>query len=104
MATETQTQLQDQDILQSVLNQAKLRACSINQYVLEASTEELRRDYMTVLGEVYAQQKQVYDMMQQKGYYNPGKAKQQDVAKVQNKFAQEQQEPQDTAEKVQQMQ
>lgn len=104
LATETQAQLQDQDVLQSVLNQAKLMASSINQFILEASTEELRRDYMNVLGEVYAQQKQVYDIMQQKGYYNPGEAEQQNVAKVQKKFAQGQQDTEGTNETNQQMQ
>ena len=93
MATETQQQgqLQDRCIMQNLLNQAKYMASSLNQYILEASGEELRRDYMTVLGEVYAQQKQIYEQMQQKGYYNPKQAQQQDVAQVQNKYGQNQQ-------------
>lgn len=96
MATEPQGQgqLQERDILQNVLNESKNMAYSLNQYILEASSEDLRRDYMTVLGEVYAQQKQIYDLMQQKGYYNPKQAQKQDVAQVQNKFKQGQQEQQ----------
>lgn len=91
----TETQLQDHDILQNVLNESKSMAYALNQYILEASSEDLRRDYMTVLGEIYAQQKQVYDLMQQKGYYNPKQAQQQDVAQAQHKFAQGRQGQQD---------
>jgi spore coat protein CotF len=86
-----QSQLQDRDILQNLLNESKHMACSLNQYILEATNEQLRRDYMTVLGEVYAQQKQVYDVMQQKGYYSPKAAQQQDVTQAQSKFTQGQQ-------------
>jgi spore coat protein CotF len=81
-----QGSLQDRDVMQNLLNESKIMANSINQYTLEATNEELRRDYMTVLGEVFAQQKQVYDMMQQKGYYNPTPAQQQDISQVQSKF------------------
>ncbi|HBS57905.1 MAG: spore coat protein [Bacillota bacterium] len=86
-----QKKLQDQDILQNVLNETKQMATSLNQYILESSSEELRRDYMIVLGEVYGRQKQVYDLMQQKGYYNPKPAQQQDIAELQNRLTQDQQ-------------
>lgn len=93
MTGETQQEsLQDRDILQNLLNDAKYMACLLNQYILEASSEDLRRDYMTVLGEVYAQQKQVYDLMQQKGFYHPKQAQKQDVTQAENKFKQDQQE------------
>ena len=88
---ETQKKLQDQDILETVLNETKHMATSLNQYILESANEELRRDYMVVLGEVYGRQKQVYDLMQQKGYYNPKPAQQQDIAELQNKLAQAEQ-------------
>lgn len=96
--------LQDQDILQSVLNETKQMATAVNQYILEASGEELRRDYMVVLGEIYGRQKQVYDLMQQKGYYNPKPAQQQDIAEIQNRLTREQQEDgQQTTDQSQQM-
>ena len=88
---EEQKNLQDQDIMQNILNGTKHMATSLNQYILESSSEELRRDYMVVLGEVYGRQKQVYDLMQQKGYYNPKPAQQQDIAEIQNRLTQEQQ-------------
>lgn len=99
-----QGKLEDRDIMRNLLNEVKYMANSLNQYILEASGEELRRDYMTVLGEVYAQQKQVYDLLQQKGYYNPKQAQQQDVTQVQGKFTQGQQQQQNQSEQMQQMQ
>jgi len=91
MPNQQQEQLQDRDIMQNILIDTKYMASAITQYILEATNEDLRRDYMTVLGEVFAQQKQVYDVMQQKGYYNPKPAQQQDITQVQSKFQQGQQ-------------
>lgn len=80
-------QFADRDILQLVLNESKHTAESINSYILEAADEQLRRDYMSVLGDVYSQQKQIFDVMQQKGYYNVESASAQQMAKAQNKFS-----------------
>jgi spore coat protein CotF len=101
MAETRQGSLQDGDILQNLLNDAKYMAGTLNQYILEASNEDLRRDYMTVLGEVYAQQKQVYDIMEQKGFYNPKRAQKQDVTQVENKFKQNQQSQSDQTQETQ---
>jgi len=79
-------QFTDRDILQVCLNESKYLASSLNTYIQEASSEQLRRDYMTVLGDVYSQGKQVFDYMQQKGYYNVKNATPQDVSQAQNKF------------------
>jgi len=80
-------QFADKDILQLALNESKYTAQALNSYILEASNEQLRRDYMTVLGDVYNQQKQVFDLMQQKGYYNVQNATAQQITQAQNKFS-----------------
>lgn len=80
------TQFADKDILQLALNESKHTAEALNSFILESTNEQLRRDYMTVLGDVYNQQKQVYDLMQQKGFYNVENATAQQIAQVQNKF------------------
>lgn len=80
-------QFSDQDVLQLALNETKMMASSLNTYILEASDDQLRRDYMTVLGDVYSQQKQLFDMMQQKGYYNVQNATPQAINQVKNKFS-----------------
>lgn len=81
------TQFSDKDILQLALNESKHAAESLNYAILEASNEQLRRDYMTVLGDVYNQQKQVFDLMQQKGYYNVENATSQQMSQAQSKFS-----------------
>lgn len=80
-------QFADQDILQLALNESKHMAESINSYILEAANEQLRRDYMTVLGDVFSQQKQIFDVMQQKGFYNVENASAQQINKAQSKFS-----------------
>jgi spore coat protein CotF len=80
-------QIADRDILQVCLNESKHLASALNTYIQEASNEQLRRDYMTVLGDIYSQQKQLFDYMQQKGYYNVRNASPQDISQVQNKFS-----------------
>lgn len=79
-------QFTDRDMLQVALNESKHIAESINTYILEANNDQLRRDYMTVLGDVYSQQKQLFDVMQQKGFYNVKNANPQDIAQAENKF------------------
>lgn len=80
-------QFADKDILQLALNETKHTAEALNSFILEASNEQLRRDYMTVLGDVYNQQKQVFDLMEQKGFYNVQNATPEQITQVQNKFS-----------------
>lgn len=80
-------QFSDRDILQLCLNESKHLAGSLNIYIQEASSEQLRRDYMTALGDIFSQQKQLYDFMQQKGFYNVKNASPQDISQAQNKFS-----------------
>lgn len=81
------TPFADRDILQLALNESKHTAEALNSFILEASNEQLRRDYMTVLGDVYSQQKQVFDLMQQKGFYSVENATPQQIAQAQSKFS-----------------
>jgi spore coat protein CotF len=87
-------QFTDRDILQVCLNETKHMAASMNTFILEANSEQLRRDYMNVLGDIYSQQKQVYDLMQQKGYYQTKNANPQDIAQAQSKFSSQQSQQQ----------
>lgn len=80
-------QFTDQNALQLALNESKLMAASLNSYILEAADEQLRRDYMTVLGDVYSQQKQIFDAMQQKGYYSVQNASPQSISQAKSKFS-----------------
>ena len=81
-------QFSEENVLQMALNDTKLMAASINSYILEASDDQLRRDYMTVLGDVYSQQKQIFDMMEQKGYYQTKQATPQEINEAKQQFMQ----------------
>lgn len=76
----------EQNILQIALDETKLMASSLNSYILEAADDQLRRDYMTVLGDVYCQQKQIFDIMEQKGYYQLQDASPAAISQAKNKF------------------
>ena len=80
-------QFADKDILQLALNESKHTAEALNSFILEASNEQLRRDYMTVLGDVYNQQKQVFDLMEQKGFYSVQNATAEQMTQAQSKFS-----------------
>lgn len=79
--------LSDRELLQLALNEAKHTAAAVNTFALESVSETLRRDYLTILGEVHSQEKQIYDLMQQKGYYNVQNANPQDIAQAKSKFS-----------------
>ena len=79
-------QFSEQNVLQMALNDSKLMAGSLNNYILESSDDQLRRDYMTVLGDVYSQQKQIFDIMEQKGYYQTQAATPQAINQAKQKF------------------
>lgn len=81
-------QISDADLMNLALNETKNTAHALNIYITEANSNQLRQDYMTVLGDVYSEQKQLFDLMQQKGYYKVQSADQQDVAQAQSKFKQ----------------
>jgi len=80
-------QYTDKDILQLCLNETKYMAIALNVFIQEAIDEQLRRDYMTLLGELYNQQKQLFDLMEQKGYYVVKPASPKDLAQVQQQFS-----------------
>lgn len=79
--------LTDQDIAQSVLKDEKFLCGMINTSILEASSDTLRRDWMTCLQNSYRMQKQVFDAMNQKGWYSPAKADMQQISQAQNQFS-----------------
>ena len=83
-------QINDRDLLQVCLNESKHMAASLNIFIQESTNDQLRRDYMTVLGDIYSQEKQLFDYMQQQGYYNVKNASPQDIAQAKSKFSQSQ--------------
>ncbi|XEQ99043.1 hypothetical protein SPX_39350 [Sporomusa paucivorans] len=79
--------ISERELLQLALSDAKYTATAINTFALECVSETLRRDYLTILGEVHSQEKQIFDLMQQKGYYTVQNANPQDIAQAKSKFS-----------------
>lgn len=69
----------DKEIMQTLLNEHKLCASSLTNLVLESSNQTLRNDTAGILNRTFQHQKNIYDLMTQKGWYTVQEANQQDV-------------------------
>ncbi len=79
--------MKDQDISTSVLNDYKLICSSINTYITEAQNQNLRNDYINVLQDMYNCQKQMFDTMSQKGWYQVQNADMSEIARAQQQYS-----------------
>lgn len=77
--------LTDKEIMSSILNEHKLSASSLTNLVLESSCSMLRSDVQSILTKTFNGQKQVFDMMSQKGWYPVQNANQQEISMAQQK-------------------
>ena len=77
----------DQDVANDILNNYKLLASSLNTYITESQNDTLRNDYIKILQETYHAQKQIFDLMNQKGWYQVKPADLSEIAKAQNEYA-----------------
>ncbi len=77
----------DQDIANTILNDYKLLASSLNTYITESQNDTLRKDYIKLLQETYNAQKQIFDAMNKKGWYEIQQADVSEIAKAQNEYA-----------------
>jgi spore coat protein CotF len=72
----------EKELLNAVLSQHKLLATSTTQLVLESSNQTLRNDATTILQNIFKNQKQIFDLMSQKGWYTIEAASRQDIDKA----------------------
>lgn len=61
--------LNDKDILNVLLAGHKLAATSYSTLVLESANPTLRNDVTSILEKTFKQQKNIFDVMSQKGWY-----------------------------------
>ncbi|WP_024831406.1 spore coat protein [Ruminiclostridium josui] len=78
-------ELTDKEILASILNERKLAASSLTNLILESSNPTLRNDAKSILTRTFDEQKHVFDMMAQKGWYSVQNANQQEISQAQQK-------------------
>jgi spore coat protein F len=74
----------DKDIMEVLLTQHKLGASSLTNLILESSSQQLRNDVTSILTKTFQHQKQIFDIMSQKGWYQTQSASQQDISSVQS--------------------
>ena len=56
----------EKEILNVLLDQHKLCASSLTNFVLESSNQNLRNDATSILNKTFQNQKQIFDIMSQK--------------------------------------
>lgn len=78
--------LTDKEIMTSILGEHKLAASSLTNLILESACPMLRNDAKSILTKTLDAQKQVFDVMTQKGWYQIQNANQQEISSAQQKI------------------
>ena len=78
--------LTDKEIMMSILGEHKLAASSLTNLVLESACPMLRNDVKSILNNTFEAQKQIFDVMTQKGWYQVQNANQQEISSAQQKI------------------
>ena len=69
----------DKELTYVILNEHKLCASSLTNLILESSNQSLRNDVSGLLNRTFQHQKQIFDMMTQKGWYTVQNASQMEI-------------------------
>ena len=80
--------LGEKEIASAILSSHKLGASALNNLILESVDPNLRQDVTQILYHTYQHQKQIWDFMSNKGYYQVEAAPQQELAKAKQQLQQ----------------
>ncbi len=69
----------DKEITTVLLDEHKLCASSLTNLILESCNQSLRNDAAGLLNKTFQHQKNIFDLMTQKGWYTTQTASQQDI-------------------------
>jgi spore coat protein CotF len=69
----------DKEITTVLLNEHKLCASSLTNLILESADQNLRNDAAGLLNRTFQHQKNLFDLMSQKGWYTTQAASQQEI-------------------------
>ena len=78
----------DKEIVNVLIDQHKLCASSLTNLVLESANQNLRNDVTNLLNRTFQHQKQLFDIMTQKGWYKTQTASQQSISQAQQEINQ----------------
>lgn len=79
--------LTDKEITNVILDEHKLSASAMTTLVLESACPTLRSDATQILTRTFDHQKQIFDIMSQKGWYETQPANQQDLTKAKQTYS-----------------
>lgn len=77
----------DKEITNVLLNEHKHAATSITNLVLESGNPQLRNDATQVLQNTFRHQKQIFDLMSQKGWYTTDTVSRQEIDKTRQELS-----------------
>lgn len=75
--------ISEKTIMNVLLDEHKLAASSLTNLIIESANQSLRSDATRILTNTLDHQKQIFDLMSQKGWYQIQNASQQDISKAQ---------------------
>ncbi|AST57977.1 coat F domain protein [Thermoanaerobacterium thermosaccharolyticum] len=78
----------DKDIMMGVLGDYKLAIDALSHAATEAANESLKRDFINALNSTFEEQKEVWNAINQRGWYSVKPAQMQDIQETRNKFRQ----------------
>ncbi|MCO1601906.1 spore coat protein [Desulfosporosinus nitroreducens] len=81
-----QNTLSEQEILTDLLTSEKHTASSINTFITESTCANLRQNLKDILTEEHSIHENLYNVMNQKGWYPTSDAQAQEVQKTKDKF------------------
>lgn len=88
-ASQTVTQnLSEQEILTDLLTFEKQTTAAYNSFITESTCANLRQNLKNILNEEHQIHENIYNIMNQKGWYTPIDAPDKDVQDLKNKFNQ----------------
>ena len=77
----------DKEITNVLLDEHKLSASSLTNLILESTNQILRTDATNILTKTFQHQKQIFDIMTQKGWYQVQNANPQDLTRAQQEMS-----------------
>jgi spore coat protein CotF len=81
-----QNMLSEQEILTDLLTSEKHITSTVNTFITESTCSNLRQNLKNILNEEHSIHENLYNIMNQKGWYPVSDAPSQDVQNAKNKF------------------
>ena len=81
-----QNTMSEQEILTDLLTSEKHLTSTVNTFITESTCANLRQDLKNILTEEHSIHENLYNMMNQKGWYPVSDAEAQEVQKVKGRF------------------